>query len=296
LGSGSSDNPCSAITAAAGIPGAALSSISSTSPTTDFARQISDFFKGLLEDALSVTVETNCFFEISVDEEGTGVWIAFALSESVGSDASNLLTQELLDRGIPAESSSAFSADFGQGAFAGIGFDSLPGINTDAGGLLLIFGNSAVVAAGTDFGDSESVGDGASGGSAVGGSGGTPITPPVITIGELTGVAGELESVLKPVLETALGVSLDRVSTFSATEGNTTTVLLTYSPSTPFSGGQADALSNVLSGFGGHVDGTISFGGATTLTFSDMTIAGYSVDGAFSISVTLIVSLQVAPG
>lgn len=286
------DGTCSALTGIAGIPGAALSTSASTSPNSDFAKETSDFFENLIEDALSLAATTSCFFEISDDEEA-GVWIAFDLSEPVSSNASGLLTQALSDQGISADGSAAFSANTGQGSFSGIGFDSLPGINVAAGGMIMLSGSSAFVAAGTDFSDGGTTGasqppitEPSSSGSGNSGATGGVSVP--------SGAVGDVSDALKSALESTLGVSLQLDGTFSASEGGTTSVILTYSTSPSLSGDSTDSLTDVVTGFGGNVDFSFSGGGAASLNFSDATIGGYSVDGILTASEGLTASLQVS--
>ena len=309
-GSGAGDNPCAAINAAAGIPGTLLSSFATSSaPDSEFSEQASSFFEELLESALSLEAEATCFFSLSLDESA-GLWMAFALSESIGADAASLLTQALQEQGVSTDDSGAFTANFGEGQFTGIGITSLPGISVETGGLLYIAGNTAVVAVGTTFSEPASSGGGSLDPTSTPGSGGasgssigpgSPVPPsptPIITFGgDLTGKPAEVESALRAALEDALGVSLELTSTFTSGLGDTTSLLATYLSTPDLGSGNSEALSSVVTGFGGTVDFSLQAGEGATLSFSGAYIGDSIVGGTLAIggsSVTL--SAQITAG
>jgi hypothetical protein len=316
LGTGASDDvDCSSITAAAGIPGAAFAIGASDTPTTEFSEKVSEFFTDLIENALSVDADVTCFFEISAGEDGAGMWMSYSLSESAGTNAVSLLTQELVSEGVETDSSSSFSANFGQGAFSFIGFESIPGVDADSGGLMMVSGDSIVVTAGSDFGSDDSDDDSPFGGvvggggdtptggalddliaSAVSGGGGTTTATPVISIGgavSLTGATGEVNDVLEPALEAALGVSLEVSSSFSTDSGGTTTAIFAYDVSGTISVDLTEAFTDVVTEFGGTVDFSFSAGDATNVTFSGASIAGLTVGGSLNAADEIAVTLQI---
>lgn len=291
-GLGSGDDSCSSISTVAGIPGVAISAAASTSPSSDFAKETAKFFEDLIEDALSVSASSSCFFEVSTDGE-SGVWMAYDLSQVVGSDASGLLIKALGDVGISADSSSVFSANSGDGSFTGFGFESLPGINANAGGFLWLSGNTAVVVAGTDFGSGDSGGvsnpPSGSGGGSTGSSGSSG------GVADPSGVAGEVNAALVSSLESSLGVSLELDSTFNASSGGTTAVSLSYSASPSPSGDIVGSLTEMVEGFGGSVDFSFSAGEVTTVNFTNTTVVGFTVEGILTVSAdNLTATLQIS--
>lgn len=331
LGTGGSDDvDCSSITSAAGIPGAALSIGASTTPTTEFSEQVSEFFTDLIENALSVDADVTCFFEVSAGEDGAGLWMSLSLSETVGSNAVDLLTQELMSEGVETDSSSSFSANFGQGAFSFIGFESIPGVDADSGGLMMVSGDSIVVTAGSDFGSDDDddgslfggigsnggtgddtpaggalddiIASAVSGSTATGSTGGSsgsgsPTATPVVSIGgavSLTGATGDVNDELEPALEDALGVSLEVSSSFSSATGGVTTTIFAYDVSGTISVDLTEAFTDVITEFGGSVDFSFSAGGATNVTFSGASIAGLTVGGSLNAADEIAVTLQIS--
>jgi hypothetical protein len=279
------DLDCSLISGTAGIPVAALSAFISTTPDSDLSRQVWSYFEELLEETLDIEATATCFFEATVDEEGSGIWIAFSLSEDVDAPAVSALTRELASRQVEVDASGDVAKFLG--SLSVVALEQVPGAPEGTRGAVMLSGDTALVLAGSDFEDTDPTPSPATGGpqlNETASSGNSdPLLDPIFSIsGELEGEAATVTDALISELEQEIGVILMVDSAFSAVEGTSVNVIAGYTSSSEFDDDVADLVDGVIGGFGGSVDAAFSFDGTSSISFTGAIIAGQSVSGVIT--------------
>lgn len=269
---------CAAIGLISGLPGGISGSSVTDTPSSDFARDAADYFFPIIKSALG-DGEPGCFLEVDTDGE-LGIWAAYELDDDPPADGSTRLKNELVDNGIADDDVSSFSSNFGGTTFAGVNLTNVAALGRYYMSDVAIFisGRSAVLVINQyDSGDDASPTATPSGNSSPDPTAtpGTELQPTVVA----SGLAGTIDSLVRPALQETLGVSLNLTGEFSSSSGGSSTVFLTYEGNGAFSPGSETDIQAALEKLGATVDATMNFDGNAMVTFSGLAVANQTAEG-----------------
>lgn len=279
------DNACSSIELAASLPDGLVDGSASDEPTSDTARDIANFFSSAISDAIGDNTPA-CYVEFS-DDGDFGMWVGFDLDEDAPANAAELLKDQLIDRGV--DENDIESSSF---AFGAAGFNNVSATNVDILGQysdgevnLFISGDTVVLAVEHDSSSNSPISTstpfpGAA--TSTPGNSTSPTSTPAPTV-QTSGQSAEVDNVLKPLLEDALGVDLNLTSNFNSSGQGGTSVILTYEMSSESTVNLLSKLTAVVESLNGTVLFSGSFGGSTSVSFEGVLIDGDEFSGAFAV-------------
>jgi hypothetical protein len=268
------ENACSALGLVTGLPGALLGTQASGEPTSDTSRDYSDFFAGVIGDALGDTTP-ECYFEINENDELL-IYVAYSLDNTPPANAPDLIKQSLADTGVVESSIDTYSLASGGFGFAGVSAAGMDLLGDTVDAQMFLSGNTVVLT--VTAGDS-SGGDFDEPTPTVSSSGGPTSTPAAEPTIVASGLSAQLDAVLRAALQERLGVSLGLTSEFSSSSGGSSTSFMTYQATGSVSGNAGDAFSDLIEDFGGEVSLSTSGGGQTLVYFTGLQVIERSATG-----------------
>jgi hypothetical protein len=294
-GGGFADASCNSISLAAGIAGDALEGRVTANPDSDSARDLSEFFEDVLDEALG-GVTAGCFYEIETGE-GAGVWIAYELDGSAPANPTTAIADELVAQGAERNNVQSFSGGAGGQTFAAVavtGLNVLDGFE-ESGAYLYLTGDAVVLIAASDTGGSSA--DPTATLPAGSATATRPAGGPTATAGPGEPPASDLvaavDAVLRPALNEAIDTTLTMGANFSATVNGVTTIQITYSAAPPVPGDIVSQVTEVVEALGGTVDSSVAIGGTSSVNISGTAIGDMTVTGSIiAIDGSLTVTLQ----
>ncbi|MEX0927610.1 MAG: hypothetical protein WD208_13030 [Dehalococcoidia bacterium] len=288
-------DPCDTFDIVGSIAGAHITGQTSESPQSDMARELDEFFQGVLEESTGGDVSSGCFFEVT-SAESSGVWISLTLPGEPGQSGD--VRSALEARG--ATVAGTFNASADGMDMTWFALESLPVDGTGAdGAMLYVLGSNAVVIAGQavvddiDGGMDDPAPTVGPGGSGAPGPAPTEPSGPGMDVTP-SGIAAIIDGVLQPQLEEALGTDLEVQSSYETSAGGVTSVSLVYeSVEGEIPVAEAE-LQERLEGLGATVTSTVATGDGAMVSFEGLQLATVNVSGVVVQSPDEItVSLQI---
>jgi hypothetical protein len=268
-------NACDSISLAAGVPDGMIDADASDEPPSDFASDVADYFTPIISDALSGATAA-CFIE-ALEDGGYGLYIGYRLDEPAPANSLELLEAELISNSVAAEDIETFSASFGGAGYSYVSATNVEALGeySDGEAVLLVSGQSVVLAVNSDGSGSSFDPTATPPVSGTSQAGGASASPTVVA----TGAAKDLDDVLRPELEQALGVSLNLVSELNINAGDTTSVALFYQANENISGDAEDAIGAAMTELGGTVVSTFSSDGTTLIYVEGIPVGNKAAAG-----------------
>jgi hypothetical protein len=268
-------NACDSISLAAGVPDGMIDADASDEPPSDFASDVADYFTPIISDALSGATAA-CFIE-ALEDGGYGLYIGYRLDEPAPANSLELLEAELISNSVAAEDIETFSASFGGAGYSYVSATNVQALGeySDGEAVLLVSGQSVVLAVNSDGSGSSFDPTATPAVSGTSTAGGSSASPTVVA----TGAAKELDDVLRPDLEQALGVSLSLTGELTITGGNVSSITLAYQPAGNVSGDVTEAISAAITELGGEVTTAFSSGGVTLISVQGVPVGNRAAAG-----------------